>query len=135
MLTAEENRFQFPLPLSFRELQVPRWGRQSPLLARRGDRPFQIAPPSTHAKSRISNGETPAVGNSASFRRRCKWNEGLGLISMRERLEAIGGVLEIRSHPGRGTRVGARVPIDVIPSDGETRPEENAKRASTVSPI
>ena len=35
---------------------------------------------------------------------------GLGLISMRERIEAIGGHLDIRSGPGAGTRVEILVP-------------------------
>ncbi|MEX2502288.1 MAG: histidine kinase [Trueperaceae bacterium] len=34
----------------------------------------------------------------------------LGLTSMRERLDAVGGVLKIRSQPGAGTRVVASVP-------------------------
>jgi signal transduction histidine kinase len=33
----------------------------------------------------------------------------LGLLSMRERLEALGGRLELRSRPGRGTEVEARI--------------------------
>ena len=37
---------------------------------------------------------------------------GLGVISMRERLRAIGGRLSIQSAPGEGTRVEAVVPID-----------------------
>jgi len=35
---------------------------------------------------------------------------GLGLISMRERLEVVGGSLAIESKPGHGTTVRARVP-------------------------
>ncbi len=35
----------------------------------------------------------------------------LGLISMQERAELLGGKLEIRSHPGKGTRVIASVPV------------------------
>ena len=35
----------------------------------------------------------------------------LGLVGMRERLELIGGVLEIESIPGTGTTVRARVPV------------------------
>jgi signal transduction histidine kinase len=41
------------------------------------------------------------------------WGKGLGLISMAERLEAIGGTLEIRSQPGAGTRLELRVPFRV----------------------
>jgi PAS domain S-box-containing protein len=36
---------------------------------------------------------------------------GLGLISMRERIHLVGGEFEIRSSPGRGTRITARAPI------------------------
>ncbi|MEV6984059.1 GAF domain-containing sensor histidine kinase [Sphaerisporangium sp. NPDC051017] len=36
---------------------------------------------------------------------------GYGMTSMTERAELIGGHLEVRSHPGRGTTVSARVPI------------------------
>jgi len=39
------------------------------------------------------------------------WTAGLGLVSMSERLEAIGGSLAIDSRPGGGTRLEARVPI------------------------
>jgi signal transduction histidine kinase len=41
------------------------------------------------------------------------WGKGLGLISMAERLEAIGGTLEIRSQPGAGTRLELRAPFRV----------------------
>lgn len=40
------------------------------------------------------------------------WNTGLGLASMRERIDAIGGALDIRSWPGGGTRVSITVPSD-----------------------
>ncbi|MCP4593458.1 MAG: sensor histidine kinase, partial [bacterium] len=36
---------------------------------------------------------------------------GLGLISMRERAEKIGGQLTIHSAPGEGTRVAISVPL------------------------
>jgi signal transduction histidine kinase len=46
------------------------------------------------------------------------WPKGLGLISMGERLEAIGGTFTIHSTPGAGTRLEATVPLS-IPQDTE----------------
>ena len=40
-------------------------------------------------------------------------NGGVGLVSMRDRLAAVGGRLEITSWPGRGTRVRAVIPLAV----------------------
>ena len=37
---------------------------------------------------------------------------GLGLISMRERMQLVSGELSIKSHPGSGTTIHARVPFD-----------------------
>jgi len=36
---------------------------------------------------------------------------GLGLVSMRERVALVNGQLELHALPGRGTRIGVRVPI------------------------
>src|SRR6266511_3510458 len=36
----------------------------------------------------------------------------LGLVSMRERAEAIGGTLEVESRPGAGTKVSLEVALD-----------------------
>jgi signal transduction histidine kinase len=36
---------------------------------------------------------------------------GLGLLSMRERAELLGGTLLVETEPGRGTRVRARLPV------------------------
>jgi two-component system NarL family sensor kinase len=36
---------------------------------------------------------------------------GLGLISMRERLQLVGGELSVKSRPGAGTTIYARVPL------------------------
>jgi signal transduction histidine kinase len=41
---------------------------------------------------------------------------GLGLISMRERVESVGGVLEIHSTPASGTRLTVTVPIQASTS-------------------
>jgi len=47
------------------------------------------------------------------------WGKGLGLVSMSERLDAIGGRLEIRSRPGAGTLIAVNVPVRAVP-DAET---------------
>jgi signal transduction histidine kinase len=44
------------------------------------------------------------------------WGKGVGLLSMVERLEAIGGLLDIVSTLGSGTRVSASVPAAVLRS-------------------
>ena len=38
-------------------------------------------------------------------------SRGLGLVSMRERLQLVNGALVIESEPGQGTTIRARVPI------------------------
>jgi signal transduction histidine kinase len=49
---------------------------------------------------------------------------GVGLQSMQERISQVGGMLQIRSTPDKGTEVYASVPIDWISSDlpGSQRP-------------
>ena len=42
------------------------------------------------------------------------WGAGLGLVSIRERLDAIGGQFEIRSKPGMGTRLEIKVALSRI---------------------
>jgi signal transduction histidine kinase len=37
--------------------------------------------------------------------------KGLGLIGMRERIEAVGGILQVLSAPGQGTEIHVRVPL------------------------
>ena len=46
-----------------------------------------------------------AVGRAAT-----SW--GVGLRSMRERAEMLGGALSVDSTPGTGTRMELRVPLD-----------------------
>jgi signal transduction histidine kinase len=40
-------------------------------------------------------------------------SKGLGLVSMRERVEHAGGVFHLRSSPGKGTRIRVEIPIEV----------------------
>jgi len=42
---------------------------------------------------------------------RIRGRRGLGLVSMEERVRIVGGVLTIRSQPGSGTHIEARVPV------------------------
>ena len=39
------------------------------------------------------------------------WGHGLGLVSIRERMDAIGGTFEIHSRPGAGTRLDIRASL------------------------
>jgi len=45
---------------------------------------------------------------------------GLGLIGLRERVEALGGVFEIAATPGSGTRVSAAIPLSAKLPGGDT---------------
>jgi signal transduction histidine kinase len=54
------------------------------------------------------------LDDGVGFDVKAAWGTGLGLVSMGERLEAFGGTLEIRSTPGAGTRLEARVPVPVV---------------------
>jgi signal transduction histidine kinase len=56
------------------------------------------------------------VDNGMGFDLETAWGKGVGLLSMVERLEAIGGLLDIVSTPGGGTQVSASVPAAVLRS-------------------
>jgi signal transduction histidine kinase len=49
--------------------------------------------------------------NGVGFDVNAAWGKGLGLISMRERLEALNGTLTIHSEPGIGTRLEVHIPL------------------------
>ena len=71
-----------------------------------------------HAVSVQLNGDAQRlalviVDDGRGFDVSAEWGKGLGLISMRERVEAIGGTLTIQSTPGAGTRLEVTVPLDV----------------------
>jgi len=63
----------------------------------------------------VSDGIALTIGDDGvGFDVDAMWGTGLGLISMQERVEAIGGTLEIRSSPGAGTRLEIRVPASTL---------------------
>jgi two-component system, NarL family, sensor histidine kinase UhpB len=53
---------------------------------------------------------------------------GLGLVSMQERVRSVGGSLSIRSRPGYGTYLFAKVPIPADGEGGAQSSEENARQ-------
>jgi signal transduction histidine kinase len=50
--------------------------------------------------------------------------QGLGLISMRERLRLVGGTLSVESRPSQGTRISAVIPLKTT----DAQPVRNLKR-------
>ncbi len=54
------------------------------------------------------------VDDGVGFDVGAAWGRGLGLISMNERVEAIGGSMTIGSRPGSGTRLEVAVPVDAV---------------------
>ena len=58
-----------------------------------------------------------------------KEKTGLGLISMRERLRAVGGQLSVESEPSHGTQICARVPLSKEATGG-TRNDSGARAVS-----
>jgi signal transduction histidine kinase len=53
------------------------------------------------------------VDDGVGFDVDAAWRRGLGLISVRERVEAIGGTFALRSSPGAGTRLEVSVPVPI----------------------
>ncbi len=52
-------------------------------------------------------------------------NAGLGILGMRERAARVGGVLTLESSPGRGMRIGLRIPLmDLTAANGKTLASE-----------
>jgi signal transduction histidine kinase len=52
-------------------------------------------------------------GFDQEARRQAQHPAGLGLLGMRERVEMLGGTLDISSAPGSGTRLSLRIPVEV----------------------
>src|SRR4030095_8270097 len=54
------------------------------------------------------------VDDGVGFDVNAAWGKGLGLISMNERVEAVGGTFEIRSRPGGGTQLEVKIPLPIV---------------------
>lgn len=57
--------------------------------------------------------------------------DGFGLVSMQERIEAVGGTLSAGAEPGRGWRVEAHIPL--TPEVPLTRPSEETSASALLS--
>jgi signal transduction histidine kinase len=71
---------------------VPEPGSASVTLHRNGDLRFEVR---DDGPGFVTNG----------------WNAGRGLMNMRDRIEAVGGEIEIHSSPGAGTEIVGRIPV------------------------
>jgi signal transduction histidine kinase len=71
------------------------------------------------------------IDNGVGFDVDAAWGNGVGLVSMVERLEAIGGALQIDSRTGAGTRVTASVPRDVLQDTDESAAYASSAPATT----
>lgn len=54
------------------------------------------------------------IGFDALSQLSCTARGGLGLIGMRERLNAVGGTLQIDSAVGRGTKLLIKIPVEIV---------------------
>jgi signal transduction histidine kinase len=64
--------------------------------------------------------------DSASLQNRNGPGERIGLSGMRERVGLLGGEFEVRSRPGEGTSVKARVPLSVL-AENEQKEERDGR--------
>jgi signal transduction histidine kinase len=75
-----------------------------------------------HVAVRDGDLELDVEDNGVGFDVEGRWGEGLGLISMEERVAAAGGRFQIRSAPGAGTTVTATVPLAGDPASATGAP-------------
>jgi signal transduction histidine kinase len=54
------------------------------------------------------------IGFDAASVLSCTARGGLGLIGIRERLNAVGGTLQLDSAPGRGTTLLVKIPVEIV---------------------
>jgi PAS domain S-box-containing protein len=52
-----------------------------------------------------------------STQEQAAWRGSLGLLGMRERVQILGGGLDVKSEPGRGTRIRASFPLGEAPEE------------------
>lgn len=64
-----------------------------------------------HLRGTPDSLDLTVADDGVGFQPAAAWSSGLGLISMRERVDAIGGTLEIHTSLGRGTRLHIKVPL------------------------
>ena len=78
------------------------------------------------------------VDNGSGFDVESVSATGLGLISMRERLEPLGGTLKIQSRPGAGTRLEILVPVSAPTAATSPRdpapPRSSSAARTTIDP-
>lgn len=60
--------------------------------------------------------------------------EGIGLTSMRDRMDAVGGELEIASSPGVGTTVRGKIPADLQPATERIRDRPGSASVAVLDP-
>ncbi|HKB00945.1 MAG TPA: sensor histidine kinase, partial [Gemmataceae bacterium] len=75
--------------------------------------------------SGTADGVRLRIGDDGSGFDPCHGNGGLGLVSMRERLNLVGGQMVIDSRPGGGTRIDVRVPLS---EDNGSAVEDSGER-------
>jgi len=60
--------------------------------------------------------------------------DSVGLLSMKDRIGAVGGELEIHSSPGAGTRIRGRVPDEAPPSAGQRSERPGGESVNPLEP-
>ncbi|MEY2466790.1 MAG: hypothetical protein QOD03_1311, partial [Verrucomicrobiota bacterium] len=56
-----------------------------------------------------------------------KRNKSLGLLGIRERLEMVGGSLDIASSPGNGTTIQVEIPLGAAVAKRSLKSSDNGK--------
>jgi signal transduction histidine kinase len=70
------------------------------------------------------------IDDGVGFDVKAAWGKGLGMISMNERVEAVGGRFTVRSKSGKGTRLHVTVPL--LGSRDDASPPDAVQPSGTV---